>query len=133
MPRKGDITFVPAVTSAGTSLFPFDMIPDEIKAEVEEVYATLKNHPGRMLVTFDKEEEVKEYADMVASYCAQRPEDLGGPIRFRRSPVKGQPKTVLNFRVTDLKAEEDETETPADAPENTDTAPAKKTTRANRK
>ena len=43
MGRVGAITFIPAASAAGPALLPEAMVPDAVKAEVEEVYAALKS------------------------------------------------------------------------------------------
>jgi hypothetical protein len=109
MPRKGDPKFIPLQgKGAGPALMPFDQIPDDIKTEAEEIYAALKANDGRMKVEFDTKQEVDEYANLLTSYCLQRPAELGGPIRFRRSPVKGQAENVMDFRITDPLPEKSE-------------------------
>lgn len=76
MPRKGNITFVPAVGKGGSASMPLDLIPDDIKREVEEVYAALKTATGRMTVEYDTEDEVKDYRRHVEAYCKLRPTDV---------------------------------------------------------
>lgn len=104
MARTMNPTFVPTTTKAGSILIPLEEIPEEIKAEVEAMYAGLKANPnGRMRIAFEKAEEVGEYVLQVTSYCEQRPE---GAIRFRRSPTRNLPDTMVDFRISDLPKEE---------------------------
>lgn len=103
MPRKGDVRFIPTAGTGGKALLPLDSIPDEIKKEVEEIYETLQTHDGRMFVDFDTVAELEEYVLQVTSYCTNRMVDgKPAPIRFRKSPAKGQPKTAMQYRITDL-------------------------------
>lgn len=111
MGRKGDIRYVSnAVGNAtGKVLTPLNAIPAEVIAEVEEIFSALSENPnGRMRVEYDKPEEVEAFANLVDSYCQQRPVEKGGPIRFRRSPVKGAPKTQMDFRITRIPTPEEE-------------------------
>jgi len=125
MARVGNVTFVPSSSGGATGLIPLDQIPQEVKDEVEEIYDTLKDNDGRMRVEFETEAEVKQYAAQVNSYCEQRPVELGGPIRFRRSPTRGLAKTFMDFRVTDRKDESEEAEETAEK-----ATPAKRTRKA---
>jgi hypothetical protein len=115
MPRKGDVQFIPTSTPGSAPTLPLNAIPQEVKDEVEEIYEALKTNPGRMRVEFDTANELAAYALQISSYCAQRP---AGAIRYRKSPTKGLPPTVLDFRITDLKTENEEiTETIREATE----------------
>lgn len=98
------LTFVPSQTApTGSKQIGLDSIPEEVKQEVEDTYKVLKDNPsGRMRVTFDSRTELLQYTAQVTSYCAQRPAEIGGPLRFRKSPTKGLDKnTVMDFRITD--------------------------------
>lgn len=105
MARLGDLTFV--ATTTGKSGFiptPLDQIPDDVAKDAEEVYEALKGQPnGRIRVRFDTKKEADDYAQLLRSYCEQRPD---GEIRFRRSPTRGLPDGVMDFRIVD-KATED--------------------------
>lgn len=162
MGRRTAITFVPSASKNGAPTTPLDLIPVEVKREAEAVYFMLQSHDGRMHLEFDTADEVKAYRRQVESYCKNRPEDVatirgyfdgvpaeeiadtfgkktleeaivkGGPIRFRQSPVKDQPDTMIDFRIVDLPKEDPNTNVireataaanaPADPP--ADTAPA---------
>jgi hypothetical protein len=114
MPRIGDIQFVPDSDNT-THLLPLDAIPQDIRDEVEEAYAALKQTPGRLRVQFTDKSELTLFVKQVTSYCAQRPAEIGGPIRFRKSPTRGLPDTMMDHRITDVKEEA--------APVETGTAP----------
>lgn len=107
MARKTVAVFVPTASPSGSSLLNLADIPDEIKAEAEEVYAALKANDGRFHVEFDTKAEVNTFARQMDSYCRQRPEELGGPIRFRKSPTRGQADNVIDFRITDVPAKDE--------------------------
>lgn len=131
MPRKGDITFVPSKSTTPATM-PLDLIPVEIKRDIEEVYAALqKTGEGRMQAEYDTVEEVKEFRRQAMAYCALRPTDVetirgyfkdvetdfdpativkGGPLKFRLSPVKDLPETEIAFRVTDIPPKDPNTE-----------------------
>ena len=101
MPRLGDITFVPTNTNGGSGLLELDQVPDEVKEEVEQIYAGLKQNPnGRMRVGFSTVDELNAYVLQVQSYCQQRP---AGAIRFRKSPTRGLPENYMDFRISDVK------------------------------
>jgi len=103
MPRKMDPTFIPS-TSPTPITTTLESIPQEIRDEVEQIYAALKLADGRFTVEYDTEQEVAEYEKMVKAYCKVRP---GGEIRYRRSPAKGLPKTTIQFRIVDIPAEKE--------------------------
>lgn len=100
-------TFIPNVSaSATTSTLSLDDIPEDVRTEVEEIYAALKSAPdGRMRVQFDTVDELRQYQRWATAYCAMRPD---GAIRFRKSPTRGLPETVIDFRITDLLTENEE-------------------------
>lgn len=106
MSRTTNPTFIPT-TSPVASVMPLDQIPQEIKDEVEEMYAALKKADGRFSISFDTKQEVSEYEKQVKAYCAGRVDSLGqpAPIRYRRSPAKGLPETTIQFRVVDIPVE----------------------------
>lgn len=139
MARK--VSYVPTAPDRGSvATIPVAEIPDEIKAEVEEVYAALKANPnGRMRAAFDTKQEMLEYQTQVTSYCRQRTVDgAAAPLRFRKSPTKNLPETTMDYRISDplpdngtdaIRATVDAAHaaaTPADAPATpAKTAPAK--------
>lgn len=110
MARK--VAFVATISPGTPALIPLDRIPQEIKDEVEEIYAALKTNPnGRMRAEFDTKVELLTYHAQIVAYAALRPVELGGPIRVRRTPTKGLPDTIMDYRITDLLNEkEKETE-----------------------
>lgn len=118
MPRS--IAFVPTSADGSAATLDIDEIPADVKAEVEEVYAALKANPnGRMKATFDTKAELDTYRTQVISYCVQRTVDgVAAPLRFRKSPTKNLPETVMEFRIGDIPAEKPApaAETPAEAP-----------------
>lgn len=91
-------TFTFQATSVG-NILPLEAVPDEVRVQVEEVYEALRTAPidGRMRATFDTEAEANEWSRQAASYCAQRPE---GVLKYRRSPTRDLPKTVIDFRIS---------------------------------
>jgi len=127
MPRVGNLTFVASTTPA--PMFDLDGIPDDIKREAEEVYALLKTANGRVKAEYDTEAEASEFVKLMTSYCNNRPTDVeiirnlfrpdgkayegdpamvekitkGGPIKFRKSPVRGEKNDkIVQFRITDV-------------------------------
>jgi len=72
-------------------------IPEDVKADVEEAYATLRQNDGRIRVQFDTKDEALLFCRQAASYASQRE---AGVLKFRKSPTKGLPDTVVDFRVT---------------------------------
>lgn len=93
------IVFIPAAVKGGPVQYTLDEIPADVKREVEEMYEAGKTADGRFRLTFGSKKELLAYAAMAGSYAAQRP---GGPIKFRKSPVRGLPDNVGEFRVTDI-------------------------------
>lgn len=94
------IAFVPTTSSSVTALVALEDIPQDVREEVEQAYTALKSGAvGRFRAKFDSPEELRVYVTQVTSYCEQRPE---GAIRFRKSPSKGLPPNVMDFRITDL-------------------------------
>lgn len=103
MPRKGNVTFVPeSKPQTGAATLTLDQIPQEVRDEVEEMYANLKTVAGRFHVEYDTKEEVAAYMRQVIAYCALRP---AGAIRFRKSPTRNLPDNQMDFRIVDLKTE----------------------------
>ena len=103
-----NLVFIPNATSKGSGgvQISLDNIPDEVKKDVEEVYAALKTNPGRMRAEFASLGELNLYITQVKAYCDQRPE---GAIKFRKSPSRGLPPTTMEFRITDLQTENEQT------------------------
>lgn len=116
------IVFVPSSNpTKGSRPIALDDVPQDVRDEVEEAYAAMKSNPnGRFRATFDSKAELLQYLAHANAYCANRPETLivtdengtetvvlAGPIRFRRSPSKGLPENVMDYRVTDLQTEEE--------------------------
>lgn len=98
-----NLVFVPVVQgSAASKWIHIDDVPDDVKAQVEEVYETLKTNPGRMAVAFATKADLLQYIRQVDSYCKQRPD---GAIHFRKSPVRNQPENEMHFRITDKPTE----------------------------
>lgn len=102
------LQFIPNATSksSASASLTLEDVPTEVRTEVEEVYKTLKTNPGRMRAEFTTLAEMNTYIAQVQAYCALRPE---GAIRFRRSPSRGLKSTQMDFRITDLKTENEET------------------------
>lgn len=97
------IAFVPAAAPT-QFVTPLDQIPEQVRKDVEEIYAGMKASPnGRMSATFDTVEEKTQWMAQVKAYCEQRP---GGAVRFRVSPVRNAPKNQLDFRITDFESAE---------------------------
>lgn len=97
-----EFSFVPTATAAnGTPTLTLEDIPQDVRDDIEEVYAYLKTNPaGRMRTPkFASKQEALAWQAMAVAYCKVRP---AGEIRFRKSPTKGLPDTVFDFRVTDL-------------------------------
>jgi len=97
-----EFAYVPTATAAGgTSALTLEDIPQDIRDDIEEVYAYLKTNPaGRMRTpAFPTKTEALAWQALATAYCKLRP---GGEIRFRKSPTKGLPENVFDFRVTDL-------------------------------
>lgn len=100
-----DLVFIPNTAQKSFSI-SLDMIPEEIRQEVEDVYEALKAQPGRMQAKFKSAGEANAYIAQVQAYCAQRP---AGPLRFRKSPTKGLPEGSFEFRITDPQTKEEKT------------------------
>lgn len=109
MARVLDPTFIPTNSNtAATSWIPLDEIPQEIKDEVEQIYAGLKaGAQGRMRVGFDNKDELALYVLQVRSYAAQRE---AGELRFRQSPTRKNslPAHHMDFRITDPRTDDEE-------------------------
>ena len=94
------VAYVQSLNTGAVAPLALDDIPKDIRDEVEEMYAGLKANPaGRFRATFDTVEEMAIYTRHVTSYCTVRP---NGAIRFRKSPSKGLPENVMDFKITDL-------------------------------
>lgn len=108
MPRQMNPTFIPTASPAPT-VMPLDSIPQEIRNEIEEMYAALLKADGRFQITFDTKQEVAEYEKMVKAYCSLRVDEKGAPapIRYRRSPAKGLGETTIQFRIVDIPVEKE--------------------------
>lgn len=114
------VKFVPHASPSAIPTLALDAIPQDVRDEVEEIYAALKANPnGRMRAEFSTKDEALAYQTQATAYCALRTvavknEDTGkveivaAPIRFRKSPTKGLADNVLEFRITDLKTENEE-------------------------
>lgn len=103
-----DFTFVPTAAAAGGNAgLTLEDIPQDIKDDIEEVYAYLKTNPaGRMRTPAfvdsngnPSKQNALAWQAMATAYCRLRP---AGEIRFRKSPTKGLPDHIFDFRVTDL-------------------------------
>ena len=105
-----NLVFIPNVSKSGSSQIDLADIPDEVKKEAEEVYSVLKTQPGRMAAKFSTLAELNTYIAQITAYCNQRPAELGGPIRFRKSPSRNLGPTEMQFRITDVPANEAVTE-----------------------
>ena len=107
-----NLQFIPnSSKSTGAVVLPLEEIPQEVKQDAEDVYKMLKTQPGRMRVNFESLGELNTYITQITSYCDQRPTELGGPIRFRKSPARknSMPATAMEFRVTDVQTEAEQT------------------------
>ena len=95
-----DFTFIPTQSTANSSSVTVDEIPEDVRKDVEAVYAALKTNPnGRMRVTFANKTEALQWIAVASTYCKIR---TAGPIRFRRSPTKGLAENVVDFRISDI-------------------------------
>jgi len=95
-----DFTFIPTQSAAGSSNVTVDEIPEDVRKDVEAVYAALKTNPnGRMRVSFKSKAEALQWIAVASAYCKIRTE---GAIRFRRSPTRDLPENVIDFRITDI-------------------------------
>jgi hypothetical protein len=96
-----NFSFVPTNSGAAGSDLALDEIPQDVRDEVEEVYAFLKANPnGRMRTPeFPSKQAALAWQAMAVAYCKVRP---AGEIRFRKSPTRGLKDTVIDFRITDL-------------------------------
>lgn len=100
-----------AASGTGKAQMGLDTIPDEVKAEVENIYVMLLTNPKqRIRATFDTDAEMKLYWAQVQSYCTLRedvdpPEKapagwVSGELRARKSPARDIPELTMDFRVT---------------------------------
>ena len=101
---KLEFTFVPTNAPAGSNELTLDEIPQDIRDGVEEVYAYLKTNPaGRMRTpAFADKNAAAVWQALTTAYCKVRP---AGAVRFRRSPTRNLPENVIDFRITDLAAD----------------------------
>lgn len=101
------LQFIPnAASKNGVTTLTLDDVPTEVRTEVEEVYTALKTQPGRMRATFETLDAMNLYISQVKTYCDLRTVNgKPAPIRFRKSPSRGLPKTTMDFRITDLQTE----------------------------
>lgn len=100
MARKLSFVVKPAPSKFEMEL---DAIPQDIRDDVEEAYKACSENPnGRIRAEFDDKAELTRYESLVKAYCNVRP---AGQIRFRKSPTKGLAENVMDFRITDLKTE----------------------------
>ncbi len=102
MARK--VSYIPTAADKGSvAIIPASEIPQEVIAEVEEIYAALKANPnGRMRAEFDTKAELTTYMTQLVSYCNQRQVNgVPSPLRFRKSPTKGLAETVMDYRISD--------------------------------
>lgn len=107
------ITFNPT----GTSTITLDAIPDQVKSDVEELYAATywpqgdtskdrleKPVAGNFLVEEDSKEAVNQWFAYAKSYGAQRPD---GTLILRRSPTKKANRSDAQMYVTIREPEDD--------------------------
>jgi hypothetical protein len=90
-------TFAIVQNAPSNGLIPLDMIPDDVKADVENAWTELSKTNGRMHVTFDSPDEAKTWLRQAASYCGQRPNEI---LKFRVSPTRNLPENEKDFRIT---------------------------------
>lgn len=128
MARK--VSYIPTAADRGSvAVIPANEIPKDVIAEVEEIYLALKANPnGRMRAEFDTKAELTAYMTQVVSYCQQRQVNgVPAPLRFRKSPTKNLPETVMDYRIGDPlpeKPEPGENGSAATPPATEPTAPA---------
>lgn len=94
------LLYVPNATGSSPAVtLTVDDIPAEIRQEVEDIYAQLKANPnGRIRAEFEDLAELRQYTRHVTAYCSLRP---AGALRFRKSPARGLPENVMDFRIAD--------------------------------
>lgn len=95
-----NFVYVPNQTTTASSGLTVEEIPQDVRDDVEQVYAALKANPnGRMRVEFADKTEALRWIAVATAYCKIRP---AGAIRFRRSPTRGLAENVVDFRITDI-------------------------------
>jgi len=73
-------------------------VPQDVKDEIDEVFAHLRQFPDEEgFVRFDSTEERKAWEAQVRTYAATRE---AGALKFRRLPSKHLPETELRFKLT---------------------------------
>jgi len=99
------LTFTPiqqtsSASNAGNGLTLLD-IPQDVRDDVEEVYAYCKANPTARMRTpeFADKNAALAWQTLATAYCALRP---NGAIGFRRSPTRGLAENVFDFRIKDL-------------------------------
>lgn len=103
-----NLVFIPQTGAAST--VQLKDIPEDVKTNVEETYELLKTSPGRVHAEFPSLGELNAYVALVKAYCALREVDgKPAPIRYRKSTTKGLPPTQLDFRITDLLTDNEQT------------------------
>lgn len=123
-----NLVFIAHATSNSTPVsLTLDDIPDEVKKDAEEAYSVLQKANGRLRATFPTVADLNTYVKQMKAYCALRVVDgKPAPIDMRRSPTKNLKPTEMDFRVTDLKTEnEKKTEEIREATEAVKTAAKK--------
>lgn len=106
------LKFIPNTVSKKSAAESLTMedIPQDVRDDVEGAYAALKTQPGRFAAEFATLAELTTYVSQVTAYCALRMVDgKPAPIRFRKSPTRGLKPTQMEFRITDLKTEAEQT------------------------
>jgi hypothetical protein len=94
MPRQKSETII---DTTGPQLTPLNDIPKDVIEYVESTYEKQRKSPSRERATYDTEEELKKEFKLMADYVAQRPK---GILRIRKSPTRGMPDNVMDFRIT---------------------------------
>lgn len=92
MAAMGSFQFVP--TAGGTSLVPWEEIPEDVKTQMEEAAELLLSTSGRIHATFRDEAEKALFSQYATSWGKLRP---AGEITFRWSPTKGNQKHEGDF------------------------------------
>lgn len=88
------ITIRPAATANSTV-----DVPDEVKKEVEQIFAQLKKSPGTEAhLGWDTEDERLTWTRQARAYCSTRE---AGALRFRQLPSRNLPATEGRYQVTD--------------------------------
>jgi hypothetical protein len=81
-------------------------IPDEVRDDLEEVYAALSAQPNHEAhAAFDTEDEKKLFIRMARKYADTRE---AGALTFRIKPSKNLPVTEIRFQLTTRVAESPE-------------------------